>query len=90
MMIKSDLTPEEQRLIQKSKDPSVIMTANGTAHTTEEATEYVCDLEMIVQVQLLRESPAILPQGKLREENSYSYEWHPGQPSYQEREQNGE
>ena len=54
MMIKSDLTPEEHRLIQKSKDPSVIMTANGTAHTTEEATEYVYNLDMIVQVQLLR------------------------------------
>ena len=30
MMSKSDLTPEEQETIRKSKDPSVTMTANGT------------------------------------------------------------
>ena len=30
MMSKSDLTPEEQATIRNSKDPSVIMTANGT------------------------------------------------------------
>ena len=51
MMSKSDLTMEEQETIQKSKGPSVIRTANGTAHTTEEATVFVCDLDMLVQVQ---------------------------------------
>ena len=35
---KSDLNPEEQETVQKSKDPSDIMSANGTAYTTEEAT----------------------------------------------------
>ena len=38
MMSDSDLTPKEQETIQHSKDPSVILTANGTTHTTEEAT----------------------------------------------------
>ena len=38
MMSKSELIPEEQDPIQQSKDPSIIMTANGTTHTTQEAT----------------------------------------------------
>ena len=37
---------------------------------------------MLVQVQVLKESLAVLSLGKLCEENGYSYEWHPGQPSY--------
>ena len=36
LMSRSDLTPEEQETTQKSKDPSDIMTANGTTDTTEE------------------------------------------------------
>ena len=56
------------------------MTANGTAHKTEEATEQVCDLDMFVQAQFLKESPAVLSLGKLCEEIGYRYEWHPGQP----------
>ena len=63
MMSKRDLTPEELETIQMSKGPSVIMTANGTTHTTEEATLYVCDLDMSVQVQSFKESPAILSLG---------------------------
>ena len=34
-----DLTPEEQEQIRTSKDPSDMMTANGTTHTTEEASD---------------------------------------------------
>ena len=30
MMSQSDLTPEEQETIRRSKDPSVVMSANGT------------------------------------------------------------
>ena len=37
IMNQSDLTPEEQETVRKSKDPSVIMTANGTTHTTEKS-----------------------------------------------------
>ena len=53
---KSDVIPKEQGTIQKSKDPSVIMTENGTAHTTEEATVCICVVDMFVQVQFLKES----------------------------------
>ena len=69
IMCNRDLTPEEQETTRQSKCPSVILTANGTSHTTEEATVYVFDLDMFVQVQLLKESPAVLSLGKLCEEN---------------------
>ena len=58
------------------------MGANGSTHTTGEATVYVCDLDMFVQGQSLKESPATLSLGKLCHENGYSYERHPGQPSH--------
>ena len=35
---------------------------------------------MFVQVQVLKESPAVLWLGKLCDANGYSFEWHPGQP----------
>ena len=41
LMSKSDLTPEEHATIRKSKGPSVVVSANGTTHTTEAATLYV-------------------------------------------------
>ena len=34
--------------LSKSDSTPVIMTANGTAHTTEEAAVFVCDLDMFV------------------------------------------
>ena len=58
-MRKSDLTPEEQETTQTSKDPSVIMTAHGTAHTTEEATVYVSDLDTFGQVKILKNTCAL-------------------------------
>ena len=42
------------------------MTANGTTHTTEEATEYVNELDIVVEVKLLKASPAVRSQEKLR------------------------
>ena len=44
------------------------MSANGTTYTAEEATVFVCDLDMLVQTQLLKESPVVLSLGKLCEE----------------------
>ena len=46
MLSTSELTPEEQETIQKSKDP--------ITHTPEEAPEKVCDLDMFVQVQFTK------------------------------------
>ena len=82
MINKSDSAPEDQEMIYKSKGPPVIVTAIGTTHTTKEATVCVCDLDMFVEVQVLKESPAVLSLGNLCEERGCSYEWHPGQPSF--------
>ena len=57
------------------------MTAHGSIDSTEEATVYVKDLEMLVTVQLLEDTPAVSSLGKLCEENGYSYEWKEGQTS---------
>ena len=46
MMSQCDVIPEGQETIQKSKDPSVILTATGTTRTTEKATMYDCDLDL--------------------------------------------
>ena len=56
-------TSEEQETSRKSKDPSIILTASGTTHTTEEASAYEYDLDMRVQVQSLNESPAVILMG---------------------------
>ena len=53
MMSKSDLTPEEPEKIQKSKDPSIVMTGNGTTRTTEQATVSVRDLEMFCSSSII-------------------------------------
>ena len=58
---------KSEETIRKSKDPPVIVTASGATHTTEEATVFVCDLDMFVEVQLLKESHAVLSLVKLCE-----------------------
>ena len=44
------------------------MTANGTTHATEEDTVFVFDLDKLFQVQVMKESPAVLSLRKLCEE----------------------
>ena len=82
-MSHSDQAPEEQETIQKSKDPSNITTAISTTHTTEEATVHVCDLDMFVQVQLMKEiTPRYCRMVICTKKTITRIEWHPGQPSY--------
>ena len=59
--------------------PLLMMESDLTPDTTEEPTIYVYELDMFVQVQVLKESPAVLSLGNLCSQNGYSYEWHPGQ-----------
>ena len=47
--------------------------ANGEVLANEEAPVYVHDLNLIVTVQLLEETPAVLSLGKLCEDHGYSY-----------------
>ena len=58
MMSKSDLTPDEKQTIRKSNIHELCLLLVGR-HATEEATIYVNDLDMFLQVPLLKESPAV-------------------------------
>ena len=61
MMSKNELTPFEKDNIRRSKEPTVIiMTANGKAESTEEATVYVDDFGVFVTLMLFEDSPAVL------------------------------
>ena len=52
-----------------SSNPATVITANGEVQTSEEAQEYVHDLELFVTVQILQDTPAVLSSGKLCEEH---------------------
>ena len=79
MMSKKDLSSDELDTLRRSRNPTVVLTANGEVQTHEEAPEYVHDLNLFVTVQLLEETPAVLSLGKLCEDHGYSYEWVNGQ-----------
>ena len=51
--------------IKRSRNPTVVLTANGEVRTQEEAQVFVHDLNHFVTVQLLEETPAVLSPGKL-------------------------
>ena len=50
-----------------------------TVQTSEEAQEYVHDLDLFVTVQILDETLAVLPLGKSCEEHGFTCEWASGQ-----------
>ena len=72
---KMELPPEELETVKVFRLPTTVTTANGSIDTTEEATEYARDLDMLVTVQLLEGTPALLSLEKLCGEHGYSYEW---------------
>ena len=65
MMSKSDLFHEAKETIRLSKESCTIIAANGTNTTTDEATVYVKDLDMLITVHVLEDSPAVFSQGQL-------------------------
>ena len=54
---------------------TTVITASGEVQTHEEATESVHDLDLLVTVQILGDTPAVLSLGKLCDEHGYTYEW---------------
>ena len=72
MLSNKDLSSDEKDTVQRSRHPTVVMTANGEGLTFEEAQIYVHDLGLFVTVQLLDETPAVLSLGKLCEDHGYS------------------
>ena len=60
-MSKSDLTQEEQEAIQKSKDPFNCYDCKMERPIRQKKQQFMSVmLDMFVQVQLLKESPAVL------------------------------
>ena len=79
MMSKKELSSEELLTVERSRTPTVVLTANGEVHTYEEAQVFVHDLIQFVTVQLLEETPVVLSLGKFCKGHGYSYQWVSGQ-----------
>ena len=79
MISKKDLSKAEMDTLTKSCSPTIVITVNGEVQTHEEATMYVQELDIFLTMKALENTPAVLPLGKLCDENGYSYEWINGQ-----------
>ena len=75
MLSKKVLSSDELDTLERCRDSTVVVTANGEVQTNEEAQEKVHDLDLFVTVQLHEESPAVPSLGKLCEDHGYSYDW---------------
>ena len=72
---KKDLNSGELETVTTSRSPTTIITANGEVQTHEEATVYVKELDKLLTMKVLEDTPAVLSLGKLCDEHGYSYEW---------------
>ena len=63
MMSKTVLSSGELETLRKSRNPIMVVTANGEVQTKEEAQLYVQHLHLFVTVQLLDDTPAVLSLG---------------------------
>ena len=79
MISKKELSNAELDTLTKSCSPTIVITANGEVQTHEETTVYVKELDIFLILKVLDNTPAVLSQGKLCDENGYSYEWINGQ-----------
>ena len=79
MKSNKELSSEEMGTVKSSRNPTVVLTANGEVDTHEEAQVFVHDLNQFVTVQLLEETSAVLSLGKLSANHGYSHEWVNGQ-----------
>ena len=79
MVSRKDLNSAEVETVRISNNPTTVVTANGEVQTKEDAAVYVKELDFLVTVMLLEDTPAVLSLGKLCEDHGYSYEWTSGQ-----------
>ena len=79
MVSKKDLKKSELETMRISKNPTTVVTASGEVLKEEEAMVYVRELDLFVTEMLLGETPADLSQGKLCEDDGYTYQWTSGQ-----------
>ena len=71
---KKDLSDAEMDTLTKSCSPTTVITVNGEVQTHEEAIVYVKELDILLTMKVLENTPAVLSLGKLCDENGYSYE----------------
>ena len=79
MVNKKHFDKAELETVRISKNPIMVVTANGEVPAKEEAAVYVRELDLFVTVMLLENTPAVLSLGKLCGEFGYSYHWTSGQ-----------
>ena len=79
MISKKGLNFAEMDTLTKSCSPTIVITANGEVQTHDEATVAVKELDILLTMKVLENTPAVLSLGKLCDENGYSYEWINGQ-----------
>ena len=65
MISKKDLSDAEMDTLTKSCSPTTVITANGEVQTHEEATVYVKELDILLTLKVLENTPAVLSLGKL-------------------------
>ena len=75
MVSKKDLNKAELETVRISKNPTVVMTANGEVRAKEQTTVYGKEFDLFVTVN----TPAVLSPGKLCEDHGYIYHWTSGQ-----------
>ena len=73
MISEKDLNSAELETMTTPRSPTTVMTANDEVRTNKEATENIKQLDLLVTVKLLQETPAVLSLGKLCEEHGYTY-----------------
>ena len=62
----------EMDTLTKSCSPTIVVTANGEVQTHEEATAYVKELGIFLNMKVFEITPAVLSFGKLCDEHGYS------------------
>ena len=75
MLSRTDLNSAEFETVTVSKNPTTVVTANREVQTKDQATVYVKELDLIVTVKLLEDTPVVLSLGRLCEDHGYSNEW---------------
>ena len=79
VITKKDFNSPEIDTLTKSCSPTIVITANGEVQTHEEVTVYVKELDILLTMKVLENTPALSSLGNLCDENGYSYEWINGQ-----------
>ena len=75
MISKKELNSAELETVTTSRSPTTVFPANGEVQANEEATVYVRELDILLTMKLLEDTPAVLSMGKLCDEHGYSFEW---------------